>query len=167
MKFPVLESTLKTLQPALLVIVTAMLHSCQYSERISYLNTEASVSITGMPFSIEKGVFLNQYINPSSRTTSWLLADSAFVHDHQSLNQFFSANRKEKLCILHWSQTDDPVWIGARIPGQFLWADLLMFESDTLVIKQYKPNGEVMAANELYKKELERTLLEVSVVSYP
>jgi hypothetical protein len=166
MNFQISEYTSQMLRHASLILFAVLLHSCQYSKRSSYINEAASVSIPEMPFDIEQGYFLSQYTNPSPRITSWVMADSGFIRS-QALASFFTVSGEGKLCILHWSQTDDPVWIGARIPGRFLWADLITYESDTLVIKQYGPNGMVVAANESYKREVEGLLKEINVVSCP
>ena len=149
-----------------LILFAGMLCSCDDNKKRSYLNEEAFVSIPGLPFRLEQSIFLNQYANPLSRTTSWLLADSGF-NNNQSLPGFFNARGNGKLCILHWSQVEDPVWIGARIPGQFLGADLLMYENDTLVVEQYNPDGKHMRANESYKQEVEKLIREVDIISYP
>jgi hypothetical protein len=151
---------------ATVLLFTCILHSCADHERSSYVNEEASLSIPGLPFSIAEGVLLSQYAIPSTRTTSWLLADSGFVKN-QSVAGFLSGKGQGKLCILHWSQTNDPVWIGARIPGKFLRADVIMFESGKLVIKQYNSYGVVVPANENYKKELVALLKEVNMIRYP
>lgn len=166
MEFPVSKFTTPLLKPASIILFAAVLCSCQYNQTGSYINEEASISIPGMPFKMEQAFFVNQYASPSSRTTSWVLADSGFIND-QSIASFFKMRGKDKLCILHWSQTDDPVWIGARIAGRFLWADLMMYESDTLVIKQYRPNGVVTIATAQYKKEIEGLLQELDAVRYP
>lgn len=150
-----------------LIALSGMLHACKDSKRRRYINEAASVYVQGIPFSIERAIFLTQYTNPSSRTTSWVLGDSSFIYHQQTLAHFLSDGGKDKLCILHWSQKDDPVWIGARIPGRFLWADLLMYEMDTLVVKQYHPNRVTLAANESYKMEVESLLRELNVVVYP
>lgn len=149
-----------------LVLIAGMMVSCEYSKESSYINVTASVSIPGIPFNIEQGFFLNQYADPSSRTTSWILADSGFING-QSVSDFTTATGRGKLCVVHWSQTPDPVWIGARIPGRFLWADVLMYEGDTLIIKHYLPNGTTELPNELYRKKIKSLLQEISMVRFP
>jgi|GEM_PF-5741517 len=150
----------------MLVFVMLILQACQNGERVPYINTGSAVGLPHMPFEAGQAVLLNQYVTPSIMTTSWVLADSTFVLNH-SLAGFFETPGKGKLCILHWSQADDPVWIGARIPGQFLGADLLMYENNELVIRQYQANGEVTIGNELYRKEMEGLLKQMELLHYP
>lgn len=150
----------------LFLLVSLTLHACQDNEKSAYINNEASVSLPRMPFRPEHAVFVNQYTTPSGRTTSWILADSNIIQNH-SLADFFEVNGEGKLCILHWSQENDPVWVGARIPGRLLGADLLMYENNQLVIRQYKPNGEVSTAIESYKKEIGLLLKQLDRLRYP
>lgn len=165
MQIPVLRISLQVFKciPALVMLT---LHACQDGERVRYINNEASVPLPQMPFEPEQAVLLNQYATPSSRTTSWVLADSTFIHNH-SLVDFFEVSGEGKLCILHWSQANDPVWIGARIPGRFLGADLMMYENNKLVIRQYKPNAVVTTASESYRKEIEGLLKQIDPLRYP
>jgi hypothetical protein len=140
--------------------------ACKYPTQSAYINERAAVSLPGLPFALDTAVFLNQYSNPFSRITSWILADSGFAAN-ESIDRILRTRTNRKLCILHWVQTDDPVWIGARIPGTFLGADLLMYERNELVIKRYKPGEKVADASAEYKKELQVLLSDVVPVIYP
>jgi hypothetical protein len=166
MEFLKLIPASQVLRQASVLLLAGMLNACQSNRKSSYINEEASVSIPGLSFSVQGARFLNQFVNPSARTISWLLADSGFVQNG-SLAGFFSTGGKHTLCLLHWSQTDDPVWIGARIPGRFIRADLITYENGMLVVKQYQPNGMTVMASERYKEEIEKLLKEAGTVTYP
>lgn len=149
----------------LLLTIGFAVSACGSKERIASIHYEAAVSIPQMPFDLQSAVYINQYTKPSDRTASWLLGDSVFIN--QTLTRFFESGNEGRLCVLHWSQINDPAWIGARIPGECLGADLLMYENNELVVRRYTPTGEARLADEDYRKELLELLNQVEFVRYP
>jgi len=144
-----------------------ILNSCNNRNIGSHINLQASLNGIEMPFNVEQSIFLNQYTNPASGVTSWIIADSSFVKHHKTISHFLDNGGEGNLSILHWSRTDDPEWIGARIPGKLIFADLLMYENDSFVVKQQYPGGRITTASGIYKKELEQVLRNVGKIYYP
>lgn len=152
---------------ALLFTLIVTLNSCNDRETVSHINDQTSINI---PFDIDRSIFLNQFTSPSSGVTSWLMVDSNFIRHQRTISQFLDSNNSSNngtLCILHWSRIDDPAWIGARIPGKFLSADLIMYKNDSLVIKQYDAGGEITTPNDPYKNDLIHLVRTMGALSYP
>ena len=66
-----------------------------------------------------------------------------------------------KWLLVYWQQKDDPVWIGARIPGKFLYTDIVQFNSDDFTINRYDSSGKQIQLDTNEKEKAEQFVLEV------
>ncbi|HAB53341.1 MAG TPA: hypothetical protein DCE80_14415 [Ignavibacteriales bacterium] len=64
-----------------------------------------------------------------------------------------------KWLIIYWQQKDDLVWIGARIPGKFLYTDLIQFNNNDFIIRRYDSSGKILKLDNAEKKKISTLLL--------
>jgi len=139
----------------LAILLFFIFASCHAKKDESNINIDASPVINQIPFVFKKAKVINTIIKPIEKQTLLILADSLFANEYES-KMIDSLNiNNGTLLVLYWEQKSDPVWIGAKIPGNYLYADLVGFNHGMIDVKRYDKQGRKTTIDE---KEIKNTI---------
>jgi len=128
----------------------------------SYLNDAAAVQITDIPFNLESAKLVSSVIRPNDKQTILVLSEA--TTPNKDISNKTNFQKGIKWLIIYWEQTDDPVWIGARIPGQYLFADLVQFNEDGFTFNRYNNSGRLLRLNENERQIISEFILSIEQI---
>ncbi len=135
----------------LLILISIITIGCNDVSK----NSAIGVSSIKIPIDITNLRVINTISRPEQKETILLLADSTYIKEYYKSNTENQINRKGTVLVLHWNEINDPVWIGAKIHGEYLYADLLVFNDSDVNIKRYNEKGVLV---NLKKEELKNSI---------
>jgi hypothetical protein len=118
-------------------------------------NSSFGVSSIKIPIDITNLRVINTISRPEQKETILLLADSTYIKEYYKSNTDKQINRKGTVLVLYWNEINDPVWIGAKIHGEYLYADILVFNDSNVNIKRYNEKGSIV---NLEKEDLDNSI---------
>lgn len=120
----------------IIVLIVFITFGCNETSK----NSNTEFSSIKIPFDINKFKVINTISKPIKKETILLLADSTYIKEYykSSNNQI---NQKGTVLVLYWNEINDPVWIGAKIHGEYLFADLIIFNDYDVNITRYNEKG--------------------------
>jgi len=135
------------------------------SSQKSYMNDQAEIAYAGvLPFDIRSAQLVGTMITEDERHAVLVWADSIAYSARVSHPRLTSPAANSNWLLLHWKQTDDPVWIGARIPGAYLYADHVQYDGKRFFYLRYNSRGERI---DLTADEEQKTARLFSTIEYP
>ena len=152
---------MKYIIPILISLLFVACSSNYDQQQQSYLNNNAAFKIGNIPFDFNSSKVVSSIIRPKDHQTILILSEKT----SQSANTGMSNQNRfipgTKWLLVYWQQKDDPVWIGARIPGKFLYTDIVQFNSDDFTINRYDSSGKQIQLDTNEKEKAEQFVLEV------
>lgn len=127
----------------------------------SYLNNTAAVQMGNIPFNLSSAKVVSSIIRPKDHQTILILTDKKAKTAKSNLANKNDFVQDAKWLIIYWQQKDDTVWIGARIPGKFLFTDLIQFNNNDFIIRRYDSSGKILKLDDIEKKKISSLLLSV------
>ncbi|KAF0158778.1 MAG: hypothetical protein A2499_14465 [Stygiobacter sp. RIFOXYC12_FULL_38_8] len=125
----------------------------------SYLNNTATVQIGNIPFDLSSAKVVSSIIRHKDHHTILILTDKKSQTTKNNLSNGNAFVQGAKWLIIYWQQKDDLVWIGARIPGKFLYTDLIQFNNNDFIIRRYDSSGKILKLDNAEKKKISTLLL--------
>jgi len=121
-------------------------------------NLALEVSSIKIPIDITNLKVINTISRSDQKETILLLADSTYIKEYYKSTNHNQISQKGTVLALYWNEIDDPVWVGAKIHGEYLYTDLIIFNDSYINIKRFDEKGSNI---KLEKKDI-NNIIEIT-----
>lgn len=117
--------------------------ACTTSPDRAYVNHRANVSLSADQLDLQSAVLLNFIVDQKAGQGTLIYGTPDFMAGMDSGRPL-----EGKVVLIHWAQAEDEVWMGARIPGQFLYADWVSYAIGSEQVGRIFPDGSAGSLTE-------------------